>query len=220
MNNDFLASLSHSWGTKPEQKRREKEYNAKYYQEHKEKWKKVASDISDPYYRGQIDAEEKWLTDDKSTAPLYRRADLQRKIATSYKPEYAPDDDVVQINEGLPNARVYAAERRADLYRLKKTREDLAEMTKTDENGYNRRAAMRRQTAAAKNERDKAIANANKAAEAYDDRLNNPGKYKKQEAKRKVKQTANNFVSNWKSGAQTITNSVEKGRDFVKNLFK
>lgn len=34
---DFLLdALSHSWGKSPEQKKREKEYNAKYYQEHKE----------------------------------------------------------------------------------------------------------------------------------------------------------------------------------------
>jgi len=35
---DFLECLTHSWGTKPEQKKREKEYNAKYYKDHKEKW--------------------------------------------------------------------------------------------------------------------------------------------------------------------------------------
>lgn len=30
--------LQHGWGTKPEQKKKEKEYNQKYYQAHKEKW--------------------------------------------------------------------------------------------------------------------------------------------------------------------------------------
>lgn len=38
---DFLAELMHSWGTEPEQKRAEKKYNAEYYQEHKDKWKKA-----------------------------------------------------------------------------------------------------------------------------------------------------------------------------------
>lgn len=36
--NDFR--LYHSWGKKPEQKAREREYNAEYYRTHKEKWKK------------------------------------------------------------------------------------------------------------------------------------------------------------------------------------
>lgn len=35
---DFLDKLVHSWGSSPEQKKREKEYNAKYYQAHKDKW--------------------------------------------------------------------------------------------------------------------------------------------------------------------------------------
>lgn len=40
---DFLEELAHSWGKSPEQKKREKEYNAKYYQENKERWKNVTS---------------------------------------------------------------------------------------------------------------------------------------------------------------------------------
>lgn len=36
--NDWRDYLAHSWGTEPKQKAREKEYNAEYYQEHKEKW--------------------------------------------------------------------------------------------------------------------------------------------------------------------------------------
>lgn len=35
---DFLDELKHSWGTSSEQKRRESEYNAEYYKDHKEKW--------------------------------------------------------------------------------------------------------------------------------------------------------------------------------------
>lgn len=44
---DFLDELVHSWGTKPNQKKREKEYNAKYYQEHKEKWKINVPNVSE-----------------------------------------------------------------------------------------------------------------------------------------------------------------------------
>lgn len=40
---DFLDELAHSWGKSPEQKKREKEYNAKYYQENKERWNNVTS---------------------------------------------------------------------------------------------------------------------------------------------------------------------------------
>lgn len=35
--------LIHGWGNTPAQKRKEAEYNKKYYQEHKEKWKKTQS---------------------------------------------------------------------------------------------------------------------------------------------------------------------------------
>ena len=37
--NDYRDYLEHSWGKKPEQKAAEKAYNAKYYREHKNKWK-------------------------------------------------------------------------------------------------------------------------------------------------------------------------------------
>jgi len=40
---DFLEELAHSWGKSPEQKKREKEYNAKYYRENKERWKNVTT---------------------------------------------------------------------------------------------------------------------------------------------------------------------------------
>lgn len=40
MKHDFLVYLSHSWGTSPEQKKKEHEYNVEYYRENKEKWKK------------------------------------------------------------------------------------------------------------------------------------------------------------------------------------
>ncbi len=33
-----MADLRHSWGNSPRMKQLEKEYNAKYYQEHKDKW--------------------------------------------------------------------------------------------------------------------------------------------------------------------------------------
>lgn len=36
---DFLEELAHSWGKSPEQKKREKEYNAEYYKKNKERWK-------------------------------------------------------------------------------------------------------------------------------------------------------------------------------------
>ncbi len=45
--NDYRTYLEHSWGKKPEQKAAEKAYNQKYYQEHKEKWKKYKENISD-----------------------------------------------------------------------------------------------------------------------------------------------------------------------------
>lgn len=42
MHKKYEEALQHSWGKSPENKRREKEYNARYYQEHKEKWLKSA----------------------------------------------------------------------------------------------------------------------------------------------------------------------------------
>lgn len=38
-NNDWRDYLAHSWGKKPEQKAKEKAYNAEYYRQHKDKWK-------------------------------------------------------------------------------------------------------------------------------------------------------------------------------------
>lgn len=43
--NPYL-SLSHSWGTTAKQKQMEREYNRRYYQQHKDKWKKYNSDSS------------------------------------------------------------------------------------------------------------------------------------------------------------------------------
>lgn len=46
--NDFLEeTLEHSWGKRPEQKAREKEYNAEYYQKNKDKWKKYLQEPGD-----------------------------------------------------------------------------------------------------------------------------------------------------------------------------
>ena len=48
MSRDFMNDyLEHSWGKKPEQKAREKAYNAEYYQKHKDKWKKYDSWLHD-----------------------------------------------------------------------------------------------------------------------------------------------------------------------------
>lgn len=40
--NDYRSYLEHSWGKKPEQKAKEKEYNHSYYEKNKVKWKKYA----------------------------------------------------------------------------------------------------------------------------------------------------------------------------------
>ena len=45
--NDYRNYIRHSWGTKPEQKAAEKAYNAKYYAEHKSKWKQYREDAAD-----------------------------------------------------------------------------------------------------------------------------------------------------------------------------
>lgn len=48
MSRDFMDDyLQHSWGKKPEQKAREKEYNHQYYLKNKEKWKKYDSWLHD-----------------------------------------------------------------------------------------------------------------------------------------------------------------------------
>lgn len=45
MSRDFMEEyLEHSWGKKPEQKAREKQYNKEYYQKHKDKWKKLSDE--------------------------------------------------------------------------------------------------------------------------------------------------------------------------------
>lgn len=44
MKPDFLVYLSHSWGTTPEQKKKEHEYNVIYYRHNKVKWQKYRND--------------------------------------------------------------------------------------------------------------------------------------------------------------------------------
>lgn len=41
----LMNALEHSWGSSPEQKRREKEYNAEYYKKNKEKWANTIESI-------------------------------------------------------------------------------------------------------------------------------------------------------------------------------
>ena len=48
MTDILMNALEHSWGTSPEQKKREKEYNAEYYRKHKEKWKDNSSKVYNP----------------------------------------------------------------------------------------------------------------------------------------------------------------------------
>lgn len=60
MRNEFDDILVHSWGTSPEQKRREKEYNAKYYKAHKYKWQDDETEAGyhkykQSQYLGEID---------------------------------------------------------------------------------------------------------------------------------------------------------------------
>lgn len=84
---DFLAELSHSWGTSPKQKAAEKEYNAKYYREHKGKT------VSRPLARqknvtsGGTGVEKNWPVNLKShdakndvALQLMYKSELQREI--------------------------------------------------------------------------------------------------------------------------------------------
>ena len=51
MSRDFMEDyLQHSWGKKPEQKAREKQYNADYYKKNRDKWKQTYKDTN-KFYR-------------------------------------------------------------------------------------------------------------------------------------------------------------------------
>lgn len=66
MSRDFLSDyLQHSWGKKPEQKAREKEYNAEYYRRNKERWQQ--------YYK----------------KALYEAAQNVKKTQDAYNNDYA-----------------------------------------------------------------------------------------------------------------------------------
>ena len=56
--NDWRAYLEHGWGKKPEQKAKEKAYNAKYYKEHPEKWGKKEESINKPKSKSSWDASD------------------------------------------------------------------------------------------------------------------------------------------------------------------
>jgi len=85
--NDYRDYLEHSWGKKPEQKAAEKAYNQKYYQEHKEKWKKYKENVSDALGfddKKQLeDAESEFKEVDKQLS------DLAQQI-NSYKGDLTP----------------------------------------------------------------------------------------------------------------------------------
>lgn len=85
--NDYRTYLEHSWGKKPEQKAAEKAYNQKYYQEHKEKWKKYKENVSDALGfddKKQLeDAESEFKEVDKQLS------DLAQQI-NSYKGDLTP----------------------------------------------------------------------------------------------------------------------------------
>ena len=56
MSRDFMEDyLQHSWGKKPEQKAREKQYNKEYYQKHKDKWK----NLNDKHWKDAAESEAK-----------------------------------------------------------------------------------------------------------------------------------------------------------------
>ena len=63
MSRDFMEDyLQHSWGKKPEQKAREKQYNAEYYKKHKDKWEKESVDNTD--YRARMNGMENYRRED------------------------------------------------------------------------------------------------------------------------------------------------------------
>ena len=59
--NDYRSYLEHSWGKKPEQKAKEKEYNHSYYEKNKAKWKKYAENAGKKFgvgYKDEIEGAE------------------------------------------------------------------------------------------------------------------------------------------------------------------
>lgn len=85
--NDYRTYLEHSWGKKPEQKAAEKAYNQKYYQEHKEKWKKYKENISDTL---GFDDKKQFEDADAEFKELDNQLrDLRRQI-NSYSGELTP----------------------------------------------------------------------------------------------------------------------------------
>lgn len=122
---DFLEYLAHSWGTKPEQKKREKEYNAKYYQEHKEKWGIKVPAVNDyqPYDT------YKYVPSKREDLPegMYPRTDAEEEQWAKQGIHYDPTTGrYYKVDSALTVDLGYARERGASRKNKERKRSNIA----------------------------------------------------------------------------------------------
>lgn len=82
--NDFLE---HSWGKSPEQKAREKEYNAEYYRKNKEKWAKYPKEFGDIFtgYISMKNTVKNKKAEAKASQALFTKHDSSARGIDSYQ---------------------------------------------------------------------------------------------------------------------------------------
>ena len=211
----YSNSLYHEWATSKdpnkyaEQKKREKEYNAEYYRKHKEKWNQTAIDNGLSGIPGWAIATNvkkvKELTElhKRDNSDYYERSKGQRRpgdkinLPRGFIQRY-PYDMLVNPNNVVDYDKNYTAymleqERQAARGRIniKKINESNAQIQASKQRNLANAAKRGTQKDTAKRLVDKVASN--EGTNTYGSILN------------KIKDTAVEFVNNWKIGAKTIS---------------
>lgn len=204
MSRDFMEDyLEHSWGKKPEQKAREKQYNAEYYQKHKDKWKKLSDERWDKdarIERAQAEVNrDKWK--DILDSVDYRNSKVgedeydmsageYNRIAKQYK-----DDARESVTKAV------RANRNNNESNYEAYKKQVAELSRLSSRARKKAVAK----GAADNEKSKAVA-----------------QYKKNYERNKTKADvyAKNIVkdSNKRYDVKKVKATIDAGKKFVSNL--
>ena len=116
--NDYRDYLEHSWGKKPEQKAREREYNQQYYRSHPEKWGmakgsvsevddvllKTANDVVDALRDDDLDPSQKHtdtVINDHGVLRFETVAEQEERLAKEAAEEAARNARKQKLDEGL-----------------------------------------------------------------------------------------------------------------------
>lgn len=192
-NRDFLEDvLSHSWGTKPEQKKREKEYNHQYYLKNKIKWLANAK-------RTKLSEKSTWPG--TRAEPIEQDEEIQawKEMIKGREEEYERvTEKLNELNSsGRYNNGPLNLEREKIQAQIRALKKQLNEKIKA----RNKRNQIVREKQMAANERSKAVANAEKQATYYD-KLYKQSVNAEQKSKNESDRS-NTYAANEKAKAET-----------------